>query len=180
LVSVDWGLTCSIPEQVNSHQSPITTGSTINQATMLKASINIRRFAGCAFLMACCVALVAAQARTVWDRVYTDAQAERGRAAYQQNCVACHREDLRGDNTAPSLVGESFMFLWGDMEVGELSARVQKLMPPERPGSLPAQAYTDIVAFILQKNSFPPGDKELAVDPGALHIRIVDKQAAHW
>jgi len=47
------------------------------------------------------------------------------------------RDDLRGDNTAPSLVGESFMFLWGDMEVGELSAKIQKLMPPERPGSLP-------------------------------------------
>ena len=66
----------------------------------------------------------------MWDGVYTDAQAERGGMAYQQACVACHREDLRGDNNAPSLVGESFMFLWGDMEVGELSARIQKLMPP--------------------------------------------------
>ena len=79
--------------------------------------------------------------RPVWDGVYTDAQAERGRASYQQSCAACHREDLRGDSTAPSLVGESFTFLWGDMEVGELLARMQKLMPPERPGSLPAQTY---------------------------------------
>ena len=110
--------------------------------------------------------------RTVWDGVYTDAQAERGRASYQESCVGCHRDDLRGDNTAPSLVGESFMFLWGDMEVGDLAARIQKLMPPERPGILPAQAYTDIVAYILQKNALPAGDSELLPDPAALHILI--------
>jgi cytochrome c len=112
----------------------------------------------------------------VWDGVYTDAQAERGRAAYQQACVACHRDDLRGDNTAPSLIGESFLFLWGDMEVGDLSTRIQKLMPPERPGSLSPQTYVDIVAFILQQNSFPAGDKELALDPSALHILITAKR----
>ena len=110
--------------------------------------------------------------RTVWDGVYTDAQAERGRASYQQSCVACHRDDLRGDNTAPSLVGESFLFLWGDMEVGELSARIQKLMPPDRPGSLSAQTYIDVVAFILQKNEFPAGNMELGTDAGGLHILI--------
>src|SRR5262245_5767531 len=119
---------------------------------------------------------VAAQPRTVWDGVYTDAQAERGRTAYQQACVACHRDDLRGDNTAPSLVGESFTFLWGDMEVGELSARIQKLMPPERPGSLPAETYSDIIAFILQKNAFPAGMSELGTDPGALHILITTQR----
>jgi cytochrome c len=123
----------------------------------------------------CCVVLSAAQPRTVWDGVYTDAQAERGGASYQQACVACHRDDLRGDNTAPSLVGESFTFLWGDMEVGELSARIQKLMPPERPGSLPAEAYIDIVAFILQKNEFPAGSMELGADTDSLHAVITTK-----
>lgn len=119
--------------------------------------------------------LTAAQTRTVWDGVYTDAQSERGRASYQQSCAACHREDLRGDSTAPSLVGESFMFLWGDMEVGELLARVQKLMPPERPGSLPAQTYTDIIAFVLKKNAFPPGGSELSADSDSLHALIMVK-----
>ena len=116
--------------------------------------------------------LAAAQTRTVWDGVYTDAQAERGRASYQQSCAACHREDLRGDSTAPSLVGESFTFLWGDMEVGELLARMQKVMPPERPGSLPAPTYLDIVAFILQKNAFPAGNEQLGADSDALHALI--------
>ena len=125
-----------------------------------------------ALSVAGCLMLAAAQTRTVWDGVYTDAQAERGRASYRQSCVGCHRDDLRGDNTAPSLVGESFTFLWGDMEIGELSARIQKLMPPQGPGSLPAQTYIDIVAFMLQKNAFPAGSVELSADPVALHILI--------
>ena len=103
--------------------------------------------------------LAAAQTRTVWDGVYTDAQAERGRASYQQSCAACHREDLRGDSTAPSLVGESFTFLWGDMEVGELLARMQKLMPPERPGSLPAPDLSRTSSHSsCRRMQFPPGN----------------------
>jgi mono/diheme cytochrome c family protein len=107
--------------------------------------------------------------------VYTEAQAERGRAAYQQSCVGCHRDDLRGDNTAPSLVGESFAFLWGDMEVGELLSRMQKVMPPERPGSLPAQTYTDIIAFVLKKNDFPAGPTDLGASADSLHALITAK-----
>ena len=133
----------------------------------------------CLLLTAYCLLLSADEdqtARTVWDGVYTDAQAERGRTAYQQACVGCHREDLRGDNTAPSLVGASFTFLWGDMEVGELSAKIQKLMPPERPGSLSAQTYTDIIAFVLKKNEFPSGGSELGMDPSEQHILITTKK----
>ena len=116
--------------------------------------------------------------RTVWDGVYTDAQAERGRESYQQACISCHREDLRGDNTAPSLIGESFLFLWGDMEVSALSARVQKIMPPERPGSLSAQAYSDIIAFILQQNGFPAGTAELPAESDGAHILITPKRTS--
>ena len=130
-------------------------------------------------LVTSCVLLRAAgnqATRTVWDGVYTEAQAERGRTSYQQTCLSCHRDDLRGDSTAPSLVGESFLFLWGDMELGELSARIQKVMPPERPGSLPVQTYTDIVAFILQKNAFPAGETELAAESGETKILITPKR----
>ena len=135
------------------------------------------RIGDCLLLAACCLLLTAfaaahdqaaAQGRTVWDGVYSEAQAERGRTSYLQTCVACHRDDLRGDGTAPSLVGESFAFLWGDMTVGELFVRTRKLMPPERPASLSAQSYSDILAFILQKNEFPAGERDLDADPKAL------------
>ena len=154
------------------HQSPINIreSSTIQRSKIVKSKMPY--WACFALSVAGCLMVAAAQTRTVWDGVYTDAQAERGRESYQQSCVGCHRDDLRGDNTAPSLVGESFTFLWGDMEVGELSARIQKLMPPQGPGSLPAQTYIDIVAFMLQKNAFPAGSVELSADPAALHILI--------
>jgi cytochrome c len=114
-----------------------------------------------------------APGRTVWDGVYTAAQAERGRELYKQSCVACHRDDLRGDNTAPSLVGESFLFLWGDMSIDALLTRVRTIMPPDRPSSLPTQSYVDIIAFLLQKNTFPAGERELGLQQDALQQILI-------
>ena len=135
----------------------------------------------------CCVLLVVAligsaidgqePKRTVWDGVYTAAQAERGRSAYAQSCASCHADDLRGRSTAPSLVEESFAFLWAEMTLGDLFERTRMLMPSDRPGSLPAASYADIIAFIAQKNGFPAGSTELGTDVNALkQILIVEKR----
>jgi mono/diheme cytochrome c family protein len=113
--------------------------------------------------------------RSVWDGVYSEAQAERGRDQYLQSCAACHARDLRGDNTAPSLVDESFAFQWDDTTVGDLFTRIKTLMPSDRPNSLSSQRYRDVVAYILQANKFPPGDKELD-DEGLGQIRITTKR----
>mgnify|MGYP003575527722 CR=1 FL=1 len=115
--------------------------------------------------------------RTVWDGVYTDAQAERGRSAYAQSCASCHAEDLRGKGTAPSLVEESFAFLWADMTVGDLFERTRMLMPSDRPGSLPPATYADVIAFVMSKNGFPSGSTELVTDVAALkQIVITEKR----
>jgi mono/diheme cytochrome c family protein len=117
--------------------------------------------------------------RTVWDGVYTAAQAERGRSAYMQSCASCHADDLRGRSTAPSLIEESFLFLWSDMSVGDLFERTRMLMPSDRPGTLPAATYADIIAFIAQKNGFPVGSTELGTDVAVLkQIAIVEKRPA--
>jgi quinoprotein glucose dehydrogenase len=108
------------------------------------------------------------QGRTVWDGVYSSAQAERGRAAYAQSCAPCHADDLRGKSTAPSLVEESFTFLWADMTVGDLFERTRMRMPSDRPNSLAAETYADIIAFIAQKNGFPAGSVDLGTDVEAL------------
>jgi len=137
--------------------------------------------------VSCCVLLVVAligsaidgqePKRTVWDGVYTAAQAERGRSAYLQSCASCHADDLRGKGTAPSLVEESFVFLWGDMSVGDLFERTRMLMPSDRPGSLAADTYADIIAFIAQKNGFPAGSTDLGADVAALkQILITGKR----
>ncbi len=101
---------------------------------------------------------------TVWDGVYTEGQAERGAVLYTESCAACHAPDLRGNTTSPSLVGQSFAFLWGERTLGELFGRIQQLMPTNRPNSLPAQTYRDILAFILRANSYPTGEQELEAD----------------
>lgn len=111
--------------------------------------------------------------RTVWDGIYTTEQAGRGRAAYQEACASCHGDDLRGRSTAPSLVEESFAFQWAETSVEALYLRTRTLMPSDRPNSLPGQSYCDIIAFILQSNKFPPGDKELEADVEALRLILI-------
>ena len=119
---------------------------------------------------------VAAQQRTVWDGVYTEAQAERGGVAYAQSCASCHADDLRGRSTAPSLVEESFAFLWEDMSIGDLFERTRLRMPSDRPGSLTGTTYADILAFIAQKNGYPAGPTELPPELAVLkRIRIAAK-----
>ena len=119
----------------------------------------------------------ASAGRTVWDGIYTEEQATRGQTQYMQACASCHARDLRGGSTAPSLVEESFSFQWDDTTVGELFVRIRTLMPSDRPNSLPAQTYRDIIAFILQSNKFPPGAQELDTDPDRLgQIRITMKR----
>jgi mono/diheme cytochrome c family protein len=111
--------------------------------------------------------------RTVWDGVYTEEQARRGGTEYMQACASCHADDLRGKGTAPSLVEESFWFLYGDSTVGDLWERIRTLMPSDRPGSLSSQSYRDVVAFILQSNKLPPGERELDADPEALREILI-------
>jgi cytochrome c553 len=115
----------------------------------------------------------ATPARTVWDGVYTAEQAARGRADYTKSCASCHAVDLRGSSTAPSLVEDSFAFLFGELTVGELYSRICKLMPADRPGSLSVQSCRDITAFLLQSNSFPTGDNELDGDQAVMEQILI-------
>ncbi|MGH8257825.1 MAG: c-type cytochrome, partial [Steroidobacteraceae bacterium] len=46
---------------------------------------------------------------SVWDGVYTNAQATRGEQLYTQHCVECHEPNLQGNGEAPALVGGQFV-----------------------------------------------------------------------
>ncbi len=102
----------------------------------------------------------------IWDGVYTEEQAERGAQTYLQVCAGCHGEDMRGDSNSPSLVGMSFMFLWEERSLGELFASIQTAMPPTNPNSLSRESYLDILAYLLQANSFPAGEDQLSAERG--------------
>lgn len=107
-------------------------------------------------------------ARTVWGAAYTEAQAARGKAAYQQQCSFCHLSDLRGQGFAPPLIEEAFVQRWSDGNLGDLFTIVKLTMPQDKPASLMDQEYADIVAYLLKANQYPAGQQELAPDPAAL------------
>ncbi len=115
----------------------------------------------------------AQQPTSIWDGIYSDAQAERGAAAYSARCASCHAVDLRGNSNAPGLLGVGFMFLWEGRSVGELFTKLRTEMPSDQPGSLPAQTYIDILSFILRSNQFPSSEKELTAAANWLNSVLI-------
>jgi sugar lactone lactonase YvrE/mono/diheme cytochrome c family protein len=100
-------------------------------------------------------------ARSVWDGVYTEAQAERGAQAYAENCGKCHGQGLTGLAEAKPLTGPEFMSNWNGLSLGALFDRSRTTMPLDRPRSLSRETYADILAYILKFDGFPAGSGEL-------------------
>jgi mono/diheme cytochrome c family protein len=100
--------------------------------------------------------------RSVWDGVYTEAQAKRGEAVYRQNCASCHGVALEGIETAGPLTGARFTANWNGVTVGDLLERVRVSMPNDRPGTLSRQQLADVLAYVFSVNRFPAGKTELA------------------
>lgn len=106
-------------------------------------------------------AAAAPAARTVWDGVYTEAQAERGAATYKSACSECHGADLSGDGFAPALTGAEFTGNWNELSVGDLFERIRISMPPTGPAGVTPAQKADIVAYALKFNKYPAGTTEL-------------------
>ena len=100
---------------------------------------------------------------TVWDGVFTAAQAERGREAFATHCSSCHGKDLEGE-AGPALTGEQFFDNWREDSVKSLFSFIQTQMPQRARGSLSAETYLDILAHIFSKNMIPAGSKVLTND----------------
>ncbi len=144
----------------------------------LRPSASVSPLAGLLFLASATASLVTAQTstphRTVWDGVYTEAQAARGIMAFGQNCSGCHA--LAAEGKAP-LVGEPFWKSFAQKTVGDLIEFVSTNMPNGTPGSLNEPTYRDIVALILKSNGFPAGTTELGRNPIA-GVQIVPKDGS--
>jgi quinoprotein glucose dehydrogenase len=109
------------------------------------------------------VAPAAAQqpTRSTWDGVYTADQAQRGGALYQETCSQCHGPQLGGIDAAPPLVGGRFASNWNGINLGDMVQRIRISMPQDNPGSLSRNQVADVLAYILQANGFPTGEKDL-------------------
>jgi mono/diheme cytochrome c family protein len=108
-----------------------------------------------------------AQARTAKDGVYTAAQAARGKAIFEMRCALCHGDMLEGI-AGPPLAGDLFLGAWDKQPISNLVDKIHATMPADAPGTLEPQQVVDLVAFMLQANTFPAGRAELGVSADAL------------
>lgn len=106
-------------------------------------------------------ALRAQGERSVWDGVYTEAQAARGAELYDKYCAECHGAGGVGGGMAPALTGLAFTANYDGLTMGDVFDRNQKTMPPGKEGQMSAQQVADITAAILKFNDFPAGPDEL-------------------
>jgi cytochrome c len=115
--------------------------------------------------------------QSVWDGVYTDAQAARGERTYGRSCESCHGPDLSGDPVMeiPALSLDSFMTSWSGKNVKDLFDAVKRSMPKDKPGSLGTGAYVDVVSYLLQANKFPSGSRELPRTPEQLEGIVIER-----
>jgi mono/diheme cytochrome c family protein len=99
--------------------------------------------------------------RSVWDGVFTEEQANRGRALYGQECSGCHGDSLTGADEVPALSGGVFLSNWDGLTVGDLFERIRISMPANSPGKLNRDKIADILSYLLAFNHFPAGKTEL-------------------
>ena len=108
------------------------------------------------------------QEKSAWTGIYSDAQADRGKVVYEEQCAFCHLADLTGQGFAPPLVDDAFIQRWQDGNVGDLFTIVKVTMPQDKPQSLTDAQYAEIVAFMLKMNKYPSGALDLPSDAAGL------------
>jgi quinoprotein glucose dehydrogenase len=122
-----------------------------------------------------------AVSHSIWDGVYSAAQAQRGATLYANLCTSCHQDNLAGDGgDTPALAGKAFMNDWDGQAVAALIDRIHTSMPQSDPGTLNMQQATDLTAYLLSANQIPAGSSELSADPQAQqNIQFQAKKPSH-
>jgi polar amino acid transport system substrate-binding protein len=93
--------------------------------------------------------------------LYTEQQAEQGKAIFDGSCSSCHGNHLQGSASAPPIGGAAFlkkakMLEW---KVADMRNMVVSAMPANNPGSLSPEQYADVLAYVLAVNCYPAGSK---------------------
>lgn len=115
---------------------------------------------------------------SIWDGVYTDAQAGRGKATFDVSCSRCHNADLSGSERGPTLTGEKFLANWLDGSLDALFSFIRDQMPQGSANIVSDDSKADVLAYMLQRNSFPPGNTELTANGARLDtIQVLRKDA---
>jgi len=131
--------------------------------------------------VACLFPAIPAAAQTseakIWTGIFTNEQAERGKANFNIACVRCHGADLAGQ-TAPSLKGPRFIGAWENENLYKIFTKIRDTMPPNYGTLLPDNDKLEVLTYILRANDFPTGSQELTINPELLeNVQIVKKGA---
>ncbi len=102
--------------------------------------------------------------------VYTTAQASSGKDTFDARCSSCH--------TVVSLVGPDFKSEYGGHPLLMLYKYISKQMPQDNPGSLSADEYVKVMAYILQTAKMPAGATALPADTLGLSAIRYDSSAS--
>jgi len=152
----------------------------------------MRSFLVTAATVSCGLAILTGQQPSP-PAIYTAAQAEAGRSAYQSSCAKCHTDKLAGrdgtgeipdflrvyDGKIPPLAGANsaftpFLTKWGARTTKALYTRIQEAVggfpPPDR--RLDETLYLNLTAYVLQANGARPGTQPLATTT-SFEIRLV-------
>ena len=125
--------------------------------------------------------LAGAQGRkTVWDKVYTSEQAALGKTEFDMVCAGCHGSDLSGRDgggQGPELAGPAFRKKWDLQSVNQLYTEIKTRMPRNQPGTLTAEAYVNVVAYVLESNKFPAGEEALVANAALASTFITQAEA---
>jgi S-disulfanyl-L-cysteine oxidoreductase SoxD len=107
---------------------------------------------------------------SIWDGVYTDAQADRGKATFDVNCSRCHNSDLTGSERGPALAGDRFLTNWLEGTLEPLFSLIRDTMPQGSANIVSDAGKIEVLAYVLRRNAFPPGPRELTTDRARLDL----------
>jgi len=119
---------------------------------------------------------------SVWDGVFTEAQANRGEAVYPGSCGLCHGRRLNGApddpdmRSTPPLARAQFLRGWEGRSLATLFEYTRATMPENNPASLSDEEYIDIIAYMLSVGGMPVGDDDLRTDPQSLARTIIQQR----
>jgi len=119
---------------------------------------------------------------SIWDGVFTETQAGRGRFTYEDACAFCHGSRLDGAaddpdmRSAPPLARVKFLRDWEGRSLAVLFEYTRTTMPEDNPGSLTDEEYVDIIAYMLSVSRIPAGDVELQAEPQNLAQVVIRQQ----
>lgn len=94
-------------------------------------------------------------------------QVAAGKMVFLERCAKCH--GARGEGRTGRTLVAPWDPLAGYRTADQLFAYVSRAMPFDNPGSLPDQAYWDVIAFLLHANGvLPPGARVATGTAGSI------------